>query len=457
MNVVIGGGVGGLCAALAMRRRGLPVRIYEARSSAGGLASGFVVSGRRHDEGPYILLDRPGLSWALSELGLLLEDLVELIPLEQPYRVERADGPAVTFYRDLDRTAEALERDFVGVGDRYRRFARSMMERYARLAPLQRSPFAGPLGLLSGGRWRDAAFLLRGLERELERWALPAPVRDALEIWTHIAGQPLSQAPSPLALVPAVVHGDGAYTLRGGFARLIEALVREVERAGVEIVYGQPVERIMREGRRVLGVEIGGQRIAAERVVSNAAGIATLAQLLDPPEPALAARLQALPLQSPGVAAYLHAEVAPEVPFLRFLLDQDRGCRALLSPGSVDPERSGTARLLAPVDHAWAERAGPEGQRAHLDALLAEPWWREGLAQVQVVATRIPTEWGQAFHLWRDSMNPTMTAAFMRRGRLPHRSPVADNLFLCGSATHPGQWVSFCAISGVLAAREAVR
>jgi phytoene dehydrogenase-like protein len=40
----------------------------------------------------------------------------------------------------------------------------------------------------------------------------------------------------------------------------------------------------------------------------------------------------------------------------------------------------------------------------------------------------------------------------MRKGRLPHRSPHVKGLYLAGSATHPGQWVSFCAISGVLAA-----
>jgi len=45
-----------------------------------------------------------------------------------------------------------------------------------------------------------------------------------------------------------------------------------------------------------------------------------------------------------------------------------------------------------------------------------------------------------------------MTAKFMREGRLPHRSPDLRGLYLAGSATHPGQWVSFCAISGILAA-----
>jgi phytoene dehydrogenase-like protein len=54
-------------------------------------------------------------------------------------------------------------------------------------------------------------------------------------------------------------------------------------------------------------------------------------------------------------------------------------------------------------------------------------------------------------------MNPVMTARLMRRGRLPHRAPGARGLYLCGSSTHPGQWVSFCAISGVLAANLVVQ
>jgi phytoene dehydrogenase-like protein len=49
-------------------------------------------------------------------------------------------------------------------------------------------------------------------------------------------------------------------------------------------------------------------------------------------------------------------------------------------------------------------------------------------------------------------MNPVMTARFMRAGRLAHRSPFLRGLYLAGSSTHPGQWISFCAISGILAA-----
>ena len=93
-------------------------------------------------------------------------------------------------------------------------------------------------------------------------------------------------------------------------------------------------------------------------------------------------------------------------------------------------------------------------QRDHLDQLVEESWWREGLDEVRVLATRVPSEWGAQYNLYRNSMNPVMTAGFMRAGRLAHKSPYARGLYLAGSSTHPGQWVSFCAISGILAAND---
>ena len=50
-------------------------------------------------------------------------------------------------------------------------------------------------------------------------------------------------------------------------------------------------------------------------------------------------------------------------------------------------------------------------------------------------------------------MNPVMTKELMRKGRLRHQSPYVKGLYLAGSGTHPGQWVSFCALSGLSAAQ----
>lgn len=452
MDVVIGAGMGGLCAAIALRRKGRSVRVYEARPTPGGLASSFTIDGRVHDGGPYILLDRPGLTCAFEQLGLNLEDHVDLLPLDEVFRVSRPDGPTLSMWRDLGRTADGIDALYPGAGARYRAFVHRVSAIYDNLTPLQRAPHAGARGLLRRGLFREGLFLARGLGAHLTNSHLPTPVQDVLGIWTHVAGQPLEHAPAPLAFVPAIVHNIGAYTVRGGIGRIPQALHRVAEDLGVDFRFGTRVDRVVRDGRRVLGVEVAGDRIPAERVFSDAPGIGTLVDLVQPPDPALSASLVKLPLQSPGVAAYLTADVAPSVPFLHFLLKRGEKVRLVVHAGAVDPDRTGTLRVLSPTDHEWAGRVGPSGQRAYLDRVLAEPWWRAGVTSERVVATRIPDEWGRAFSLYNQSMNPTMTASFMRQGRLPHVSPLADNLFLCGSATHPGQWVSFCAISGILAA-----
>jgi hypothetical protein len=172
--------------------------------------------------------------------------------------------------------------------------------------------------------------------------------------------------------------------------------------------------------------------------------------------PSAKRKLGALPLQSPGICAYLLIRGSHPSPFLGFHLPGgNEPCRLLVVPKCTEEASPGVwrpARLIAPMNHAEAEVGGTSGQREFLDRVLAESWWRESTTDVRILATRTPSDWGREYHLYRDGMNPVMTARFMRAGRLPHRSPYVERLYFAGSATHPGQWVSFCAISGILAA-----
>lgn len=458
--VVIGAGMGGLAAALALARRGLAVRVVEARSEPGGLASGFERDGFPFDVGPYVLLDRNGLEWAFARLGLDLSAL-ELRRLDDLYQVASEDAPPVRIRGSREETAEGLERQWPGSAARYLRFVADVERVYQRLVPLLLTPRPRPLDLLRTGAWRDAPFLLSGLARILARSGLPRPVQDALGIWTHVAGQSLAEAPSPLAFVPALVHRVGAFYPAAGIGAIPRALAAAAAAAGVQFTCGARVTRVDVSDGRARGVTLDtGERVEADLVVSDASGIGTYLDLATVPERARA-RLRALPLQSPGACAYLAVQGSGAPPYLRFVLPGGgRLCQLLVTPSVPCPElvRDGwaPARLIAPMRHPDAERAGADGQRAFLEELLAGGWWRRHVSAHRVLQTRIPAEWGRAFHLHRESMNPVMTARFMRQGRLAHQSPYVRGLYLAGSATHPGQWVSFCAISGVLAAETAL-
>jgi phytoene dehydrogenase-like protein len=454
--VIIGAGMGGLTASLHLARNGFRVRVLEARSEPGGLASGIEIENLRFDAGPYILLDRHGLEWAFNRLDLDLSSYLTLKRLDPVYQVTSSGGVTVRLFSDLDATADEFERSWPGSGSRYRKFVRSTSRVHRRLRPLLYEPPPTAARLVRSGAWVNAGFLLRSLGSVLSRARLPQPVVDALGIWTHVAAQSLGQAPSPLAFVPSMMHTAGAYYPLEGIGAIPRALAGAATEMGVELCYGTKVKRIRCEQGRARGVETNqGDYISADAVISNHSGVGTYLDLCKVP-PAERRRLEHLPLQSPGVCAYLAVRKRSEAEYLRFLLPGGGDtCRLLVTPSALGPhvERDGwwPARLIAPMPYSEAER-GPEAQREFLDRVLEETWWREHTGEHRILGMRTPAEWGKGFLLYRESMNPVMTSRFMRAGRIAHRSPHVKGLYLAGSSTHPGQWVSFCAISGILAA-----
>jgi phytoene dehydrogenase-like protein len=455
---IVGAGMGGLAAAARLAQRGLRVRVFEASAGPGGLASGLELDGLPFDAGPYILLDRLGLEWAFEQLGLDLSRLVTLKRIEHVYRVSaQLNGEfeqPVEIHAEVNRTADNFERVWPGTGTRYRRFIQTTRRIHERLRPLL---FATPsaAALLRSGAVINANFLLRSLGSVLRQTGLPEPIVKALGIWTHVAAQKLDEAPSPLALVPALIHSVGAFYPVEGIGAIPKHLEAAARAAGVEFHYGVKVRKIRCEDNCAVGLETSeGEFHPADAVLSNYNGVGSYLELLDAPK-SVSARLRRLPLQSPGVCAYLAVNKASPDFYLRFVLPGAGSCRLLVSPSALAPEigRDGwwPARLIAPMPYSVSER-GLSAQREFLDGVLAEPWWCELVGEYRVLATRIPAQWGERHNLYRESMNPVMTGHFMRAGRIAHRSPWIKRLYLAGSSTHPGQWVSFCAISGILAA-----
>jgi len=455
--VVIGAGMGGLSAASYLARAGVEVTVVEAAPFVGGLAAGFEVDGLAFDGGPYILLDKPGLSWAFEALGLSLDGLA-LRRIDEVYEVRSPGEKPVRVQGDLEATAEGMERDYAGAGTKYRRFVAEMKTAHQRLMPLLTHEHPGPWSALVTGAFRAAPVLLRSLEGVLRRSGLPSPVIQALGIWTHIAGQELKDAPSPLAFVPALIHSEGCYVPEAGIAAIPRALAAHARESGVQLRLGTAVERILVERDRAVGVRLSsGEELRADAVVSNAGGVGTLLELV-PGGSDLDAYVRTLPLQSPGVAAYVTLERPPRAPYMHFWLTPDDAqapSRLLVCPRARSAPFP--ARIVAPLAHAVSSSLGEAGQEALLERIVQEPRWREEFGEFDVVMRRTPRIFGAIHRLYADSMNPVMTAAFMRRGRLPHRLPKPAGLYLVGSATHPGQWVSFCAISGVLGARKVLR
>ena len=453
--IIIGAGVGGLSAAIRLARQGHQVQVLEARTQAGGLASGFTAGGFTFDAGPYILLDKPGLEWAFSQLGIPANAL-PLKPIEGVYHVLHEDGTTTAFDRSLAATAAGFEAQYPGSGARYTAFVEKTSAIHRNVQPLTFHSHPGVWDVLRNGSLGSVPFMLSSLGGVLEKSGLPTPVQAGIGIWTHIAGQPMAQAPAPMAFVPSLFHGVGAYYPQGGMRAVAELLTTAALAAGVEIRFNTKVASIQAPQRQVAGVTTAaGEFLPATAVMSDASGIGTYVELVDGFPAPEKEKLQRLPLQSPGTCVYLAVKGLRPPYYVRFKL-RGQGCTAFVQPGLLAPELAQDgwfpARLISPLAHTETAALGAEGQHHLMAEQLAEPWWQEGISDYKVLHRRTTFEWGRDYNLYRDSMNPVMTAELMRKGRLAHRSPTVRGLYLTGSSTHPGQWVSFCAIAGILAA-----
>ena len=455
---VIGGGMGGLAAALRLARLGHRVTLFEARSQLGGLAGNESHEGLVFDTGAYLLLDRPGLERAFAWLGLQLADEVDLVRVDDVCEIAGGSAPPLRFHADLKRTAEGLERAYPGCGAKYEALVHHIARIYERLSPLLYEPSPRAAVLRKPKAWPALPFLLKPLAAVLASTGLPRPVIEAVAIWSHFVGQPVDEAPSPMAFTLMFLHVQGAFYARGGIGTVPLALARAAEKAGVEVRLGARVRTIRCEGGRVRGIELAsGESIALEAVVSNHGGVGTHELVVGAPVERSRQAVEGLKLQSPGWCAYLAMQGSNPGTYLRFHRPDSGPSSVLVQPQAVDSTcgRSGTypARLITMLDHGEAQKLGPEGQRAWFQARIDDPWWKDA-GKARVLTIRTPSEWGRQFLLPHDAINPAMTAKFMRQGRLPHKSPDVHGLYLAGSATHPGQFVAFCAQSGVHAANR---
>ena len=455
--IIIGGGIGGLTAAVYLKKKGVDVLLLEAGSELGGLAKSEEFAGHHFDAGPYILLDKPGLVWAFQQLDTSFEEQVSLHLIEQIYSVNKT----IQFDKDLEVTVNRFNDLWKGQGDLYRDFVLKTGATYQKLNPYTYMSHPTPWHLLKNMDLGLMAFMASTLGKVLHKYKLNDELVNAVGIWTHVASQALHAAPSPMAFVPSLFHLTGSYYPIRGMGSIARALENMALNAGVEIRKNTPVQKILVQNQVVQGVELAdGTREDATVVLSNMSAVGTYRHLLDHVPAAYSQYLDALPLQSPGFCIYLKVKnkAGSSAPYLQFQLNKDIPTTvAFVNPsflGYNPSEPYHSARLIAPLPHHLAEKMSREEEMKMMFTITDQEWWRENLLDFEITHYRTSKDWGKDFHLYRNSMNPVMTAAFMRKGRIAHQSKYFKGLYFCGSSTHPGQWISFCSVSGILASQK---
>lgn len=480
--VVIGAGVGGLAAAVALAARGLGVEVVERSTAPGGKMREAQVGGARVDAGPTVFTMR----WVFDELfaaaGATLADHLTLRPVETLARHAWSERERLDLFADVERSADAIG-TFAGAGAArgFREFTARAARIYATLErPFIRAAQASPQALVAdvglhrlGELWRIAPFAT--LWDALGEHFRDARLRQLFARYATYCGASPFAAPATLMLV-AHVEQEGVWLVEGGMHRVAAALAALAAAHGAIFRYGAEVVDVEIAGDRVAGVRLAsGERLNAHAVVFNGDVAALPAGLLGrgvagllPGAPASSRSLSALtwaivgrhegfPLLRHNVffSGDYAAEfddlcahrVLPRAPTV-YVCAQDRDDRDGPAPGPRE-------RIFCLVN------APPTGDVRRFDPEEIEPCARRTFDHLARCGLRLEPE----------SVRVTTPADFERRfpatggalyGRAPHgwrssfqRPGVRTRLpgfYLAGGSVHPGPGVPMAALSGRAAA-----
>ncbi len=278
--LVIGSGPNGLLAAITLAQAGRAVTVLEAAPRAGGAVATeeLTLPGFQHDT--FSSVYPAAVASPVFERYPLAQHGLRWVHPDACYAHPLEDGRGAALYRDLDRTAESLERLAPGQADGWLRFAAPFVERFDALRRTMLSgfpPLGGPARLAAGlgprGMLEFARLVLMPAEALAAELFSDAGARAWLYGSAMHGDVPPPGAGSAIAAayLNFLGHGVGWPSPEGGAGRLTAALVSYLQSLGGTMRTAAEVVEIVSRRGRVAGLRLaGGEGLAARIVIADA-------------------------------------------------------------------------------------------------------------------------------------------------------------------------------------------
>jgi phytoene desaturase len=467
---VIGGGIGGLCAAGELARSGVDVTLYEAGSTVGGKAQAFTHRGYTFDTGPTLLTMPETVRAQFQRLGAesLLPRFLRL-ELQSQYRYP--DGRDFSCWEELERAAASAASLHPDDGAGLRAFTQEAAAIYhAAGEPYLEAPYEGLTGFMARVVRQGPAAVLAGLRLStLDQLARKHFRGEHLRQFvarfaTYTGGSPY-ECSAAFAMIPHLERHFGVSHVEGGMGALVVALEQAVRRAGVRLHLGARAEWERRGSRLLAGPH--GDLAEVDAVIVNRDPLEALGRAREP-------------LALSGYVFFVTVARRLALPhhLILFSKDYSREFQQLFA-GELPDEP--TTYVCHPV--ATDERMAPPGcsglyvmvnAPAYVDRARAELLWRTEAVRLRdqalrTLMTQFPELRDAPMEIVgeRTPLDLATTGApggsiygFLPHGRFgPFRRPpvrdVTPGVFYAGGGTHPGGGVPLVMLSGHFAARLA--
>lgn len=284
---VIGGGLGGLSAALRLAAHGFKVQLYEKTDSLGGKMNLLQRDGFTFDTGPSLIT----MPFVIRELfqycGAELTDYMEFEPIDPLCRYFFSDGSILDTTSNIENMRKCLASIDKKDADQFKSFIEYSQNLYNltadvflyspihelfRTLRLKNIPLLFKIGKL------DAFHTVH--ERVASYFNDPRTIQLFDRYCTYNGSDPY-RAPATLNIIPYVEYGLGGYYIKGGLYQLIRSMEKLAESLGVDIITNAPVEKILHQ-KETKRIQVNGDTIKTDIIVCNADVVTAYHQLIHP-------------------------------------------------------------------------------------------------------------------------------------------------------------------------------
>lgn len=270
--LIVGAGPGGLATALLLARKGFEVTVVEKQPQVGGRTSAIEGDGYRFDLGPTFFLYPQILDEIFAEVGRDLRREVPMTRLDPQYRLIFGAGGELKCTSDIERMVAEIAKLAPADAPRFRQFMADNRVKLEKFAPCLQSPFLGWTSLLQTRLLAVLPYLKpwRSLHAELAGYFQDPRLQLAFTFQSKYLGMSPFQCPSLFSILSFLEYEHGIWHPRGGCNALTRGMARVATELGVRIQLNEPVEEILFEGRRAVGVRTPAGERRADAVVVNA-------------------------------------------------------------------------------------------------------------------------------------------------------------------------------------------
>lgn len=476
--LIIGGGLGGLSAAISLAQSGYAVSLYEKNSHLGGKLNRLEQDGFGFDLGPSILTMPHIFDKLFAASGKRLQDYVPIVRLKHQWRSFFPNGNMIDLYEDLqemlDKNPYLTQRDL----DEYKQLLEYSKQLYDITEKgyfqkgLDRTKeVLGYHGLFKSIREFDlGSTMYEGIEKRISN----PQFCDMLSYFIKYVGSSSYDAPAVLNMLIYMQHTQGLWYVPGGMHLLARGLVQLAEEAGAQLYTDHSIVRLEKENGEITGALLeSGEKLTADYYIANMEVIPVYEKLLQEKDAVTRKLKRKFEPASSGLVIHVGVNKSyPQLSHHNFFFAEnmkqqmdkifhshelpDDPVIYLVNVNKTDPTQAKPGyenlKILPHIPHIQDQAYTQEDYEAFAEKVLMK-LEKMGLGQLRdhIVTKDVwtPEDIKRAYHSDRGAIYGTLSDRKKNKGfKHPKQSDRYSNLYFVGGTVNPGAGMPMVTLSG---------